>query len=30
MSVPDLVKELEWIVLGDYQWDIHPAGQNVF
>jgi hypothetical protein len=30
MAVPDLVKELEWIVPGDYQWDIRPAGENVF
>jgi hypothetical protein len=30
MAVPDLVKELEWIVPGDYQWDMRPAGENVF
>jgi hypothetical protein len=30
MAIPDLVKELEWIVPGDYQWDIRPAGENVF
>jgi hypothetical protein len=30
MVVPNLVKELEWIVPGDYQWDIRPAGENVF
>jgi hypothetical protein len=30
MSVAEIVKELEWIVPGDHQWDLRPAGDNSF
>jgi hypothetical protein len=30
MTTPEIVKELEWIVPRDHQWDLRPVGQNVF
>jgi hypothetical protein len=30
MSAAEIVKELEWIVSGNHQWDLRPAGDNSF
>jgi hypothetical protein len=30
MSIQQLIMEFEWLVLGDHQWDITPAGHDVF
>jgi hypothetical protein len=26
MTAPEIVKEMEWIVPGDHQWDLRPVG----
>jgi hypothetical protein len=30
MSAAEIIKELEWIVSGDHQWDLRPTGANSF
>jgi hypothetical protein len=30
MKMPQIVKELDWLVPGDHQWDIYPYGNNMF
>jgi hypothetical protein len=30
MTAAEIIKELEWIVPGDHQWDLRPAGDNSF